>query len=162
MELSLGSVGGFCVGSSFVVQHQVLSGQGYCFSASLPPLLAASAIEALNIIEAKQDDIFPELEKKSKLLHQKLKALNNYTVSGIDISPVKHVRLSFDNTLEKLEKIVDYAQSKNVSLTVARYLKEEKFSPKPSIRISVNYDLNDSEIEQVVSVLEQGLKVVGQ
>ena len=157
MELSLGSVGGFCVGSSFVVQHQVLSGQGYCFSASLPPLLAASAIEALNIIEAKQDDIFPELEKKSKLLHQKLKALNNYTVSGIDISPVKHVRLSFDNTLEKLEKIVDYAQSKNVSLTVARYLKEEKFSPKPSIRISVNYDLNDSEIEQVVSVLEQGL-----
>lgn len=162
MELSLGSVGGFCVGSSFVVQHQVLSGQGYCFSASLPPLLAASAIEALNIIEAKQDDIFPELEKKCKLLHQKLKALNNYTVSGIDISPIKHIRLSFDNTLEKLEKIVDYAQSKNVSLTVARYLKEEKFSPKPSIRISVNYDLNDSEIEQVVSVLEQGLKVVGQ
>lgn len=52
--MSLGSVGGFCVGSSFVVQHQVLSGQGYCFSASLPPLLAASAIEALNIIEGSQ------------------------------------------------------------------------------------------------------------
>jgi serine palmitoyltransferase len=55
MEMSLGSVGGFCVGSSFVVQHQVLSGQGYCFSASLPPLLAVSAIEALNIIEKKQE-----------------------------------------------------------------------------------------------------------
>ena len=53
MEMSLGSVGGFCVGSSFVVQHQVLSGQGYCFSASLPPLLASSAIEALKIIETK-------------------------------------------------------------------------------------------------------------
>ena len=53
MEMSLGSVGGFCVGSSFVIQHQVLSGQGYCFSASLPPLLAVSAIEALNIIESK-------------------------------------------------------------------------------------------------------------
>jgi len=37
-----------------------------------------------------------------------LKSLNNYTVSGIDISPVKHLRLSFDNTLEKLEKIVDF------------------------------------------------------
>ena len=55
MEMSLGSVGGFCVGSSFVVQHQVLSGQGYCFSASLPPLLAVSAIEALNIIESKEN-----------------------------------------------------------------------------------------------------------
>lgn len=53
METSLGSVGGFCVGSSFVVQHQVLSGQGYCFSASLPPLLAVSAGEALKIIESK-------------------------------------------------------------------------------------------------------------
>jgi serine palmitoyltransferase len=61
MEMSLGSVGGFCVGSSFVVQHQVLSGQGYCFSASLPPLLATAAIEALNIIETKQESKFLKL-----------------------------------------------------------------------------------------------------
>jgi len=161
LEMSLGSVGGFCVGSSFVVQHQVLSGQGYCFSASLPPLLAASAIEALNIIEGSQQEIFPELEKKCKQVHQRLKALNNYTVSGLEISPVKHVRLSFDNTLEKLEKIVDYAQSKAVSLTVARYLKEEKFSPKPSIRIAVNVTLDDAEIDLLVNTLEQALKVVG-
>lgn len=161
MEMSLGSVGGFCVGSSFVVQHQVLSGQGYCFSASLPPLLASAAIEALNIIEKKPLEIFSELEKKCKLVHQKLKALNNYTVSGIEISPVKHLRLSFDNTLENLEKIVDYAQTNAVSLTVARYLKEEKFPVKPSIRISVNVDLNDTEIDLVINVLEQALKVVG-
>jgi serine palmitoyltransferase len=132
--MSIGSVGGFCVGSSFVVQHQVLSGQGYCFSASLPPLLAASAIEALNIIESNDTgtifkpqklmksfrhkyanlflyslkELFAELEKKCKQVHQRLKALNNYTVTGLDISPVKHLRLSFDNTLEKLEKIVDF------------------------------------------------------
>lgn len=108
MEMSLGSVGGFCVGSSFVVQHQVLSGQGYCFSASLPPLLAVSAIEALNIIETDPAKMFGDMEAKCKKVHQKLKALNNYTVAGLDISPVKHVRLSFDNSLEKLEKIVDY------------------------------------------------------
>lgn len=191
MEMSLGSVGGFCVGSSFVVQHQVLSGQGYCFSASLPPLLAASAIEALNIIESKQDSkyiitfiyissqliqiiiitksqlinkiaLVLELEKKCKQLHQKLKSLNGYTVTGVDISPVKHLRLSVDNTLDNLEKIVDFAQEKALALTVARYLKEEKFSPKPSIRISVNVDLNDSEIDFIASVLEQALKAVNQ
>jgi hypothetical protein len=44
---------------------------------------------------------------------------------------------------------------------VARYLKEEKFNPKPSIRISVNIDLNDEEIERLGNVLEQALKVVG-
>jgi selenocysteine lyase/cysteine desulfurase len=48
-----------------------------------------------------------------------------------------------------------------VALTVARYLKEEKFTPKPSIRISVNIDLNEEEIDRLVTVLEQGLKVVG-
>ncbi|KAF6127419.1 serine palmitoyltransferase long chain base subunit 1 [Phyllostomus discolor] len=51
MENSLASIGGFCCGRSFVIDHQRLSGQGYCFSASLPPLLAAAAIEALNIME---------------------------------------------------------------------------------------------------------------
>lgn len=49
-----------------------------------------------------------------------------------------------------------------MSLTVARYLKEEKFTPKPSIRISVNIDLTEAEIDTMVNVLEQALKVVGQ
>ncbi|KAM6033323.1 LOW QUALITY PROTEIN: serine palmitoyltransferase 1 [Chlamydotis macqueenii] len=50
MEDSLASIGGFCCGRSLIIDHQ-LSGQGYCFPASLPPLLAAVAIEALNITE---------------------------------------------------------------------------------------------------------------
>lgn len=160
MEMALGSVGGFCVGSSFVVQHQVLSGQGYCFSASLPPLLAVSAIEALNIIESKEDHIFAELQKKTKMMHQKLKALNGYTLSGAEISPVKHLRHAFDNTLEKLEKIVEYAQSKAVTLTVSRYLKEEKFLPKPSIRISVNVDLTEAEMDLVCNTLQSAIDAV--
>jgi hypothetical protein len=44
---------------------------------------------------------------------------------------------------------------------VARYLKEEKFSPKPSIRIAVNVTLDDAEIDLLVNTLEQALKVVG-
>ncbi|XP_059400315.1 serine palmitoyltransferase 1-like isoform X2 [Carassius carassius] len=51
MENALASIGGFCCGRSFVIDHQRLSGQGYCFSASLPPMLASAAIEALNIME---------------------------------------------------------------------------------------------------------------
>lgn len=160
MEMSLGSVGGFCVGSSFVVQHQVLSGQGYCFSASLPPLLAVSAIEALNIIESKDERLFAELQKKCKIVHQKLKALNNYTVGGCELSPVKHLRLAFENNIESLESIVDYAQSKAVTLTVARYLKEEKFNMKPSIRICVNVDLTDKEIDLIMNTLQDALTVV--
>ena len=37
---ALASIGGFCCGDREVVDHQRLSGLGYCFSASLPPYLA--------------------------------------------------------------------------------------------------------------------------
>ena len=44
---ALASVGGFCAASREIVDHQRLSGAGYCFSASLPPFLAVAAGEAL-------------------------------------------------------------------------------------------------------------------
>lgn len=40
---ALGSIGGFCAGDREIVDHQRLSGLGYCFSASLPPFLATGA-----------------------------------------------------------------------------------------------------------------------
>lgn len=36
----MASIGGFCSGEREVVDHQRLSGLGYCFSAALPPYLA--------------------------------------------------------------------------------------------------------------------------
>ncbi|NWQ92069.1 SPTC1 palmitoyltransferase, partial [Burhinus bistriatus] len=71
MENSLASIGGFCCGRSFIIDHQRLSGQGYCFSASLPPLLAAAAIEALNIMED-NPDIFQTLRSKCERIHRAL------------------------------------------------------------------------------------------
>mmetsp|Transcript_38652 Transcript_38652/g.152640 ORF Transcript_38652/g.152640 Transcript_38652/m.152640 type:complete len:149 (+) Transcript_38652:1383-1829(+) len=42
---ALGTIGGFIVGERIVVNHQRLSGAGYCFSAAQPPYLATAAIE---------------------------------------------------------------------------------------------------------------------
>eukprot|EP00775_Hariotina_reticulata_P007301 gene7301-7514_t len=50
MGSALASVGGFCVGHHEVCDHQRLCGQGYCFSASLPPYLATAAHEALAVL----------------------------------------------------------------------------------------------------------------
>jgi hypothetical protein len=47
---ALASVGGFCAGEREIVDHQRLSGLGYCFSASLPPLLATAALGALRAL----------------------------------------------------------------------------------------------------------------
>ena len=55
----MASIGGFCAGEREVVDHQRLSGLGYCFSASLPPYLATAAIDALDRL-----DQSPELAQK--------------------------------------------------------------------------------------------------
>ena len=68
---ALGSVGGMCVGSRDVVDHQRLSGNGYIFSASLPPFLATAACAAL---EELQEDASPleQLRENARLLHRLL------------------------------------------------------------------------------------------
>lgn len=72
LDTAMASVGGFCAGKRYIIDHQRLSGLGYCFSASVPPMMAAAAIEALNIMES-SPDMFSKLEAKAILLHDLLK-----------------------------------------------------------------------------------------
>jgi serine palmitoyltransferase len=60
MEWAVSSIGGFCVGSSFIVDHQRISGMGYIFSASLPPLLAQAALSAVEKFE-REPEMFQQL-----------------------------------------------------------------------------------------------------
>ena len=68
LEYGIGSIGGFCVGSSYIVEHQTLAGLGYCFSASLPPMLAAGALKAIEILE-NNPMIIADLRSKAELVH---------------------------------------------------------------------------------------------
>ena len=51
IENAVASIGGLSCGKTHIVDRQRLSSQGYCFSASLPPLQAAAAIEVLSIMD---------------------------------------------------------------------------------------------------------------
>ena len=158
LEYAIGSIGGFAVGSSFVVDHQRLSAQGYCFSASLPPLLAAAAIEALNIMEEDQTLLFETIMSKSKRLHKKLLSIKGYRISGDEISPLKHLRLTNAlNTIQRLEEIVQFAQTRDITITVARYLSDEHQQPEPSIRLILNVEMTDEELEFLCAVLQEAL-----
>lgn len=56
LEHALGSVGGMTVGSEEVVDHQRLSGAGYCFSASAPPFLSRVCVAAIRKLEGRIDE----------------------------------------------------------------------------------------------------------
>uniref|UniRef100_A0ABI7WXG3 Serine palmitoyltransferase 1 n=1 Tax=Felis catus TaxID=9685 RepID=A0ABI7WXG3_FELCA len=130
MENSLASIGGFCCGRSFVIDHQRLSGQGYCFSASLPPLLAAAAIEALNIME-ENPGIFSVLREKCKRIHKALQGISGLKVVGESFSPAFHLQLqestgSREDDVKLLQEIVNHHQGRGHSGTDRRRTGESR------------------------------------
>ncbi|XP_052500933.1 serine palmitoyltransferase 1 isoform X2 [Budorcas taxicolor] len=165
MENSLASIGGFCCGRSFVIDHQRLSGQGYCFSASLPPLLAAAAIEALNIME-ENPGIFAVLKEKCKRIHKALQGIPGLKVVGESISPALHLQLQEttgcrERDVKLLQEIVTQCMDRGIALTQARYLeKEEKYLPPPSIRVVVTVEQTEEDLEKAASTISEVAQTV--
>mmetsp|Transcript_21080 Transcript_21080/g.35187 ORF Transcript_21080/g.35187 Transcript_21080/m.35187 type:complete len:471 (-) Transcript_21080:17-1429(-) len=163
MANSLASVGGFCIGRNEVVDHQRLAGAGYCFSASLPPFLAAAAVEALNIIETHPEKL-DDLRQRATYLYKALSSHLQLSVMGDCGSPVLHVRLSGrsgtrDDDRTTLQQIVDEALSNGVLLTMPHYSSLERLSPpEPSIRMTVSATHTEQEIDHGVKVLLDAVK----
>uniref|UniRef100_A0A6I8R2H8 Serine palmitoyltransferase 1 n=1 Tax=Xenopus tropicalis TaxID=8364 RepID=A0A6I8R2H8_XENTR len=165
MENALASIGGFCCGRSFVIDHQRLSGQGYCFSASLPPLLASAAIEGLNIME-ENSELFDTLRVKCKRIHKALQGICGLKVVGESFSPAFHLQLEKstgcrEKDMKLLQNIIDHCMNRKIALTLARYLeKEEKFLPTPSIRVVVTVEQTDEELDTAASVIKQAASLI--
>ncbi|PZC78679.1 hypothetical protein B5X24_HaOG217239 [Helicoverpa armigera] len=166
LEHSFATVGGFCAGTHFMVEHQRLSGLGYCFSASLPPMLTQAAISALDIIEAKPD-IIGELNEVSIKINKALSQLKHFTFRGDALSPVKHIYLKKDDLTDRLKhsylrNITNYCLEQNVAMTVAAYLRDVELNcPEPSIRLACSRKLTDDKIDLICSLLDEAYEKVG-
>uniref|UniRef100_A0A8R1I240 Serine palmitoyltransferase 1 n=1 Tax=Caenorhabditis japonica TaxID=281687 RepID=A0A8R1I240_CAEJA len=157
LENAIASTGGFCVGRSFVVGHQRLSGLGYCFSASLPPLLATAASEAIAIIDEQPERVQRTTQMAidgQKTLEKALEG-SKFVLQACPESPMKHIYYNGENEEEKLDKLVDTVFSQNhLLLTRARYLdKDEMFKIRPSVRVMFQHDLTPAEIKSAVEAI---------
>jgi len=72
-EHAIAGVGGFCAGRRSIVEHQRLSGAGYCFSAASPPS-ACAAIKAMvaNLSGDSGRSRIAKAQAMSSILHQRL------------------------------------------------------------------------------------------
>ncbi|XP_058055288.1 serine palmitoyltransferase 1 [Anopheles bellator] len=160
LEWSAATIGGFCAGSSFIVEHQRLSGLGYCFSASLPPLLTQAAISALDRFE-KDPRIFEELRDRSRMVSEKLPILSHFQSRGDSLSPVKHLYLkeaaeSWAAEKATLDKICTECIANGVAVVAAEYLEEmEKRCPRPSIRLTVSRLLTEQDVDDAFRILQR-------
>ncbi|CAH0730059.1 unnamed protein product, partial [Brenthis ino] len=165
LEHSFATIGGFCAGTHFIVEHQRLSGLGYCFSASLPPMLTQAAITALDILEAKPS-LISELDKISRKLNIALANLKHYTFSGDELSPVKHIYVKNSDLTNSqkqtyLKNITKYILEKGIAMTVAAYVRDAEVNcPEPSIRLASSIKLSDEIIYQICSLLDEAYEKV--
>uniref|UniRef100_A0A8C1TEF0 Serine palmitoyltransferase 1 n=1 Tax=Cyprinus carpio TaxID=7962 RepID=A0A8C1TEF0_CYPCA len=145
MENALASIGGFCCGRSFVIDHQVRLQNNkthLIFSFSLT-------------------GIFRVLQDKCKHVHKALQGTPGLKVVGEPLAPALHLQLenstgSRTNDLKLLRAIVDYSMDRQIALTLARYLeKEERFLPPPSIRVVVTVEQTQEEIERAAQCIRE-------
>ncbi|RCI05965.1 serine palmitoyltransferase component [Rhizopus stolonifer] len=167
------SSGGFCSGSVEVIDHQRLSGSAYCFSASIPAMLAVSASEAFKIIE-QQPTLLKELAERASTFRQVLthKSLEPFVyLESPDLqslSPFFHVRIK-DSFLQQLplvkitreteerllQDVVDECAAQGVLVTRAKYVYDQELNcPKASIKIHATIGLNKKENEKAANVVK--------
>uniref|UniRef100_A0A2P2IBK8 Serine palmitoyltransferase 1 n=1 Tax=Hirondellea gigas TaxID=1518452 RepID=A0A2P2IBK8_9CRUS len=169
LEYAGATTGGFTAGTRFVVEHQRLSGLGYAFSASLPPMLAASAKQMLDVLEEEGSVLAPALRDRCRQMHKKLlEALPaQVTVVGLEVSPIKHLNLSAVTSLSEeqqektLHKVVKEVEERGVAVVVASLRRSEELRPPPpSIRLGVSVKLTDQQIDTAVAALADAFRVV--
>nr|WCZ58475.1 serine palmitoyltransferase 1 [Andalucia godoyi] len=172
------SVGGFCIGSEIVCDHQRLSGSGYCFSASLPTFLATASIQALDRIDS-DPAMVQKLQDLASFAHEQLRLYSDVlTVRGSAPSALIHVdvnfltqpalRLSPTRVDAVLQQIVDQVSAQDKALlSVWRFsvtsdaparstISDEEWTP--SIKLCINIKLDKNVIKRVIKTLAEKAK----
>ncbi|CAM9848591.1 unnamed protein product [Ascophyllum nodosum] len=160
MAHSLASVGGLCVGTTQVVDHQRLSAAGYCYSASAPPFVSAAASEALRMLRS-EPGLVSALRKNAEFLHKAVSEIPGLKVTSHELSPIVHVALTRDQgsaasggtVRSKLQSIARRCTQAGIALTASSYIPSEKFMPPPTLRITTNAVHTRGQLEEAVRVL---------
>ena len=163
MDTTLSSVGGVCIGSREIVDHQRLSGAGYCFSASAPPFLSAVAIEALKTMEEEPKRL-QNLMENARLLRETLEGVNGVAIRSAEVTPIIHLELtaSFENTDDEAAAVMRVAASclsQGVAISANKFaVKNIKCSVRPSLTLTASAKLTQREIANIGATLTSALK----
>lgn len=162
---SIASEGGFCVGENQVVDHQRLSGAGYCFSASLPPFLARASIEAINKMQ-QHPEILAQLRENADFMRAELASLDKRVrIDSCPNSPILHLRLVRPHTDRivndtTLQNIVRKAWEAGLGLVRSKYSKHEHLLPESSIRLTVMATHTREQLSRAAQILKQVIPAV--
>lgn len=164
LENSIASIGGICVGSLEVVDHQRLSGAGYCFSASAPPFLASAAIQSLSFLK-EQPSVVKTLHHNIQKIRDAIStSIPQLTITSDKTSPLMFLRIA-NPTMDEdeealiLKQIVKQCLKYGVIIVSATDYNETHFKliPPPSIQIMITSAHSESDIQLLVDSLKKAV-----
>ncbi|KAJ1960941.1 serine palmitoyltransferase component [Dipsacomyces acuminosporus] len=173
---AIGASGGFCCADKDLVEHQRLSGLGYCFSASMPGILTVAAADAIHALESQPESYLKDLRDNTSLLRSLLKRIPGLQIDGSSESPIVHIRLTPETLVRMkrsggawtktdidrvLTELSDEAQKDGVLLTRAMYVDEhERLMPNSSVRICVSSAHTRKEVEKCAHAVKSAVSRV--
>ncbi|KAI1007581.1 Serine palmitoyltransferase 1 [Podosphaera aphanis] len=170
--------GGFCAGSSDVVEHQRISAASYTFSAALPAILATTANETLNMLQS-NPDILTLSRENIKAMRAQLDPRSDwvYCSSFIEnpvlllvLKPdvVSSRRLSLLDQDRILQECVDETMANGILITRIKSISsnyntndtdgDEKL--QPALKVCITTGLSKKEIEKAGVVIRHAITKV--
>ena len=145
---------------SEIVDHQRLSGAGYCFSASAPPFLSAAAIAALTKLE-QEPQLLQDLDNRVKMLYEGLKNIPGLNLKSQVPTPVMHLVLqnSMDSVEMEGEAMLEIARRclhAGVAVAASKFAIMKGL--QPSLVVCASTKLTDSQIARVITVIKEAAK----
>ncbi|KAG5440264.1 hypothetical protein PCANB_001834 [Pneumocystis canis] len=178
LSTSLCSGGGFCAGTSEIVEHQVcfalllITGASYAFSAALPAPLVVIASQAILMLQQPSSvDYFIALRKNSNIFRSIIEMSEFIDINSHKDSPIIIFRIkrkfsdkygwSFDELEKILQEIVDESLNNGILITrVKKINSQEIWKFDPSIRVCINIGLSKKEIEKSAIIVKSAISKV--
>lgn len=164
MDTTLASVGGVCVGAYDIVDHQRLSGAGYCFSAAAPPFLSTVAIEALRMME-EEPELLETLQANAEAICAVVGKVKGLVLRSEEVTPVIHLNLavpldSVEAEAVMVSRVAAYCVQHGVSVVANTFALQHASAVnlRPSLTLNATAMLSKKEIAKIGTVLAAAAK----
>lgn len=173
--------GGFCAGTSEVVEHQRISSTSYTFSAALPAVLATQASETVRMLHDSPELII-QLKENIKAMRAQLdprsdwirctSAVENPILLLVFRDDVLEARPeledSYDEQERVMQEIVDetlaagvlITRLKGMPQTLGASARELQWEPRPALKVCITTGLSKKEIEKAGIVVRHAVTKV--
>ena len=165
MDTTLASCGGICVGTREIVDHQRLSGAGYCFSASSPPFFSGAATVALEIME-KNPGLLAKLHSNANKLGTALEKIKGLKLYSNEKNPIMHLVIhptpkKIEEEEDKILRIVQNCLDLGLGIVASKQaLTKSSKNLRPSIRICASSQLTDKDISTTKETIEKAISMI--